>query len=220
MRPYALHLTHFQHKDGSREAAPEVTRDDAFISKCLLLRAPEEISVYSPFRTTSILQSFQEKPGHDTEKPYACRVPVLPETKLRSNLEGRWAMVMLTDVRGHERLFSLDKDGFEWLQSSPQIDVLDPKFDPHAYMEEMIRFLRHWYRCEVTMFAGARIHQTGSPDTATLLREYTAVRSESFLYVAGSSSFQTNLTRLRFFRCRVHKNYPSSFDIPVSFSAG
>ena len=54
--------------------------------------------IYNPFRTTSYMQFFKEKPGHEEMKPFTCRVPVSPESQLQSNLDGDWAKIMLTDV--------------------------------------------------------------------------------------------------------------------------
>ena len=55
---------------------------------------------------------------------------------------------MLTDVRDHEDLFALDKDGFEWIQSPSQVDVLDPNFDVLAYLKQTTDFLHQWCQCQ------------------------------------------------------------------------
>lgn len=127
--------------DGHAHVEPEVTRDPEFIEKCLQQQAPHPLSAFNPSRTTSLVQFFKAKSGHENEKPYALRVPVSGESQLQSNFEGAWSQIMLTDVRGHEDLFSLDRDGFAWFHHACQINVLNPSFDVHQYMREMSTFL-------------------------------------------------------------------------------
>lgn len=127
--------------DGHAHVEPEVTRDPKFIEECLQLQSPHPISAFHPSRTTSLVQFFKAKPGHELEKPYALRVPVSGESQLQSNFEGAWSQIMLTDVRDHEDLFSLDHDGFAWFRHACQVDVLDPSFEIHQYMREMSSFL-------------------------------------------------------------------------------
>jgi hypothetical protein len=55
---------------------------------------------------------------------------------------------MLTDVRGHEELFSLDKDGFEWLNHTSSQAILEPSFDVCSYMKEMSTFLRQHFEVQ------------------------------------------------------------------------
>ncbi|KAJ5549114.1 hypothetical protein N7513_006348 [Penicillium frequentans] len=126
---------------GHAHVEPEVTRDPKFIEECLQLQSPHPISAFHPSRTTSLVQFFKAKPGHELEKPYALRVPVSGESQLQSNFEGAWSQIMLTDVRDHEDLFSLDHDGFAWFRHACQVDVLDPSFEIHQYMREMSSFL-------------------------------------------------------------------------------
>ncbi|KAL2867768.1 uncharacterized protein BJX67DRAFT_380708 [Aspergillus lucknowensis] len=131
---------------------PEVTHDAAFIEKCLRLQKPHPISEFNPFRTTSLVQFFKDKPGHEAEKAYALRVPVAPESGVQSNFEGAWSQIMLTDARGHEDLFTLDRDGFAWFTHVSEHATLRPRpgfgfgFDAHAfdvvaYMREMADYL-------------------------------------------------------------------------------
>jgi hypothetical protein len=130
-----------------------VVHDSNFIAECLQRQSPHPISLFQPFRTTSLVQFFKETPGHAEEKPYAFRVPVSAESQLQSNFEGAWSQIMLTDVRGHEDLFSLDKDGFEWLDHSCRVEVLTPSFDVHSYMQEMSDFLcQHLHAQEVFIY--------------------------------------------------------------------
>ncbi|KAI9645370.1 hypothetical protein NHQ30_006107 [Ciborinia camelliae] len=128
--------------NGNAQVAPEPVHDPTFTSESLQHQSPDAISAYRPFRTTSIVQFFKQNPGHEKEKPYACRVPVSSESRLQSNFEGNWSQIMLTDVRGHEDLFTLDVDGFEWLQHISKINVLESSFDVHLYMQEMSEFFR------------------------------------------------------------------------------
>ncbi|CAI7596558.1 unnamed protein product [Penicillium glandicola] len=127
--------------DGHAHIEPEVHHDPAFIEQCLQRQMYHPISVFDPPRTTSLVQFFREKQGHEKEKPYALRVPVSGESQLQSNFEGAWSQIMLTDVRGHEDMFLLDKDGFAWLNHISQINVLEQSFDVHLYMREMSDFL-------------------------------------------------------------------------------
>ncbi|KAJ6030964.1 uncharacterized protein N7446_007607 [Penicillium canescens] len=126
---------------GHAHVEPEVTHDPEFIEKCLQQQSPHPLSAFRPLRTTSFVQFFKAKPGHEEEKPYALRVPVSGESQLQSNFEGAWSQIMLTDVRGHEDLFSLDNDGFAWFHHACQVDVLDRFFDIHQYMREMSDFM-------------------------------------------------------------------------------
>lgn len=109
-------------------------------------QSPHPISSFQPFRTTSLVQTFKEKPGHEQEKPYTFRVPLSPESLLQSNFDGAWSQIMLTDARGHEDLFTLDRDGFEWITHTCQVNVLEHSvdFSVHAYMNEMSEFLRQY----------------------------------------------------------------------------
>ncbi|KAL3459276.1 hypothetical protein BJX64DRAFT_291390 [Aspergillus heterothallicus] len=126
---------------------PEVMHVEAFIAKCLALQDRHPISDFNPFRTTSLVQFFKEKPGHEHEKAYALRVPVSPDSGVQSNFEGAWSQVMLTDARGHEDLFTLDRDGFAWFTHTSKVPILDPgtdvvhAFDVHAYMRSMSEYL-------------------------------------------------------------------------------
>ncbi|CAN9197481.1 unnamed protein product [Alternaria alternata] len=138
---------------GEAAVAPPVRHDATFISAWLEEKSPDAISKFDPFRTTSIIQFYKERPGREAEKPYACRVPVSSASQSQSNFDGEWSQVVLTDVRGHEDLFTLDQDGFEWLQHKSGIDVLSASFDVHAYMQEAKHMLRQTYNCkEVFIF--------------------------------------------------------------------
>ncbi|KAK6540581.1 hypothetical protein TWF694_009371 [Orbilia ellipsospora] len=133
---------------GQAEIAPEVVHDQAFIEACLSLHStsPAPISKYNPFRTTSTIQFFQDREGSEHEKPYACRVPVTSHSALQSNFHGKWQQIMLTDVRGHEDLFTLDKDGFEWFQHKTERTVADGDLDVLVYMKEMARVIKERYK--------------------------------------------------------------------------
>ncbi|EWZ86330.1 hypothetical protein FOWG_09907 [Fusarium oxysporum f. sp. lycopersici MN25] len=133
---------------GHAHVEPEVIHDVGFIQKCLGVQSTHPISDFEPFRTTSIVQTFQSRPGHEQEKPYAFRVPVSKTCGFQSNFDGKWSPIMLTDVRGHEELFSLDKDGFEWLNHTSSQDILEPSFDVYSYMKEMSTFLRQHFEVQ------------------------------------------------------------------------
>ncbi|QKX60518.1 uncharacterized protein TRUGW13939_07663 [Talaromyces rugulosus] len=148
---------------GHSHVEPEVYHDPDFIAECVQQQMHHPISVFDPPRTTSFVQFFSEKLGHAGEKPYALRVPVSGASQLQSNFEGAWSQIMLTDARGHEDMFSLDEDGFAWLNHTCQTNVLDQSFDVHSYMREMSDFLcQHFNAQEIFIYDYVR----RSPDPA------------------------------------------------------
>ena len=54
---------------------------------------------------------------------------------------------MITDVRGHEDLFSLDKDVFS-LENQKTNFARGLDFDKSEYMEEMKNWLKHYLPCQ------------------------------------------------------------------------
>ncbi|KAH7252781.1 hypothetical protein BKA59DRAFT_453993 [Fusarium tricinctum] len=89
-------------------------------------------------------------------------IPAKSPDQIQLNFEGDWQQIMLTDVRGHEDMFTLDRDGFEWLHYNSTSGVESIVFDVSAYMLEIPCFLREHHGCdEVFIFDYVR----RSPDT-------------------------------------------------------
>lgn len=152
--------------DGEAKVAPEVLHDANFIAECLARQSPDEISKYQPFRTTSVVQFFKDKDGQKGEKPYACRMPVTSQSQPLSNFEGSWSKVTITDVRGHEDLFTLDKDGFEWIRHTSQTNVLELPLDVNSYIREMCAFLIQYCQSQ-GVFIYDYVQRSPSPSDMT-----------------------------------------------------
>jgi hypothetical protein len=67
---------------------------------------------------------------------------------MQSNFERDWQQIMLTDVRGHEDMFTLDRDGFERLHYNSTSRIESIAFDILAYMLKIPCFLREHYGCD------------------------------------------------------------------------
>ncbi|KAK8048311.1 hypothetical protein PG994_010041 [Apiospora phragmitis] len=98
-----------------------------------------------PNRTTAYLQYFEGNPQHTGEKPYVSKVPP-PLGQQQINFGGRYDMVMLTDVRGLESQFSLDRTGFEFVHHTPQESLSELKSNPDKGIEEYIEGMSEWLK--------------------------------------------------------------------------
>lgn len=73
-----------------------------------------EIDAYSPSEHKTSIFYLEPLKIYDEEKPYFLNIPVthIPGAS-QTNVSYTRRMVSITDIRGHESLFSLDKTGFE-----------------------------------------------------------------------------------------------------------
>lgn len=73
-----------------------------------------EIDGFSPPRRDGSIYYISPEKLYQTEKPYFMNVPVQDMPGLQqTNVKHTGRVVPVTDIRGHEDLFSLDKTGFQ-----------------------------------------------------------------------------------------------------------
>ncbi|KAM0491756.1 hypothetical protein ACHAP8_010386 [Fusarium lateritium] len=89
------------------------------------------------------------------EKPYVSLVPFLAKGASYTNTEVDEHMMEITNVRGSESKFNLDKNGFSYISYQPKErpghDVQSPD---HPYMKEMSEFLRNYLGAKDTRKVG------------------------------------------------------------------
>jgi hypothetical protein len=104
-------------------------------------------------RTNSYLQFFSQDPKHVVEKPYVSKIPPPEEGMLQINFGGRYEKVVITDIRGYEAEFTLDKDGFEFVQNVTSHGIFNLAEDIGGYISDISQWLKGFLRCgEVFVF--------------------------------------------------------------------
>lgn len=110
-----------------------------------------EIDVFNPMEKISTLFYIRPEPLLQVEKPYFMNVPTKNmEGLAQSNVSYTRKLVTFTDIRGHEALFSLDKQGFEvgTLETTLQYhDFEDPVAITTTYYSEVRDFLKSITGC-------------------------------------------------------------------------
>lgn len=106
-----------------------------------------EVDKYEPARQVATVFYIQPTPQYDAEKPYFMNVPVDPAwgpNIKQTNVSYTRKRISITDVRGHENEFTLDKSGFQLgnLQTSlPYEAFADTEAIITSYYEEVKAFL-------------------------------------------------------------------------------
>lgn len=128
--PTAVHEPEFIEVEARRQGLPELPSDHLY-------------------RTNTILQYFSPDLEHDDQKPYVCKIPS-PEGSERPqiNFKGRYEKVMVTDARGYEPLFTLDKHGLEFVPQKSRTINLSAPMDLESYMTEMKTWLCDHLKCQ------------------------------------------------------------------------
>ena len=106
---------------------------------------PAEIDKFNPIEHISTVFYIRPEPLFKTEKPYFMNVPVKHMSGLaESNVCYTRKLVSITNIRGYENLFSLDKTGFEigTLKTSLAYEDFDsPTAITTTYYAEIKQFL-------------------------------------------------------------------------------
>jgi hypothetical protein len=133
--------------------SPQPAYDPEFIQAFERKHSSGETPPPNRHRTNSYLQFFSQDPKYATEKPYVSKIPPPEEGMLQINFGGRYERVVITDVRGHEEEFTLDKDGFEFVQNVTSHEILNLAEDIGGYISDMSQWLKGFLRCaEVFVF--------------------------------------------------------------------
>lgn len=126
--------------------SPQVKYEPDFIREQLALLPADELSPFNPTRTNTFLQFFQQNSESAAEKPYVCKIPPSIAGQAQINFGGCYAKAMITDVRGHEDLFSLDTHGFQFAGHKLGSDV--EALDVEAYCGQMADWLREYLQAQ------------------------------------------------------------------------
>lgn len=122
----------------------------------------DPLKAWNPQRTNTYLQFFAPTPSLEGEKPYYLRgIPRFSEDQRQNNFGGRYDKVMLTDVRGHEDKFTLDRDGFSFASHKSSIAREGP-FDKKEYIEEMTKWLQTYLGCSEVLVFDATVRSQDS----------------------------------------------------------
>ncbi|KAI1673547.1 hypothetical protein Ptr902_00300 [Pyrenophora tritici-repentis] len=130
---------------------PEVKHEPDFIKQQTGALSPDEVSPFNPIRTNTYLQFFEQGSEHSAEKPYVCKVPPPTSRQAQINFGGSYKKVMMTDVRGHEDIFELDKHGFQF--AAQKLNVHGSALDLESYTRQMSVWLKEYLHArEVVVF--------------------------------------------------------------------
>ncbi|OAQ60213.1 hypothetical protein VFPPC_10642 [Pochonia chlamydosporia 170] len=147
-----------EHDLDSITAVPRILNDEKLILEWLQNEGSDSRLKDTVARTTSFLQYFADTERYIHEKPYASKIPPLVPNQAQLNFGGQYHQVVITDIAGHETLFSLDKDGFQFVP-----DVYHgPMFieDLQTYINTMSNWLTTHLDCsEVFVFDFALRHE-------------------------------------------------------------
>ncbi|KAK9778647.1 hypothetical protein SCAR479_04669 [Seiridium cardinale] len=117
--------------------------DESYIQETLQKQGPDPRLDPTVPRTTSFLLFFANHPDHPQEKPYVSKIPPPSNTgRSQLNFGGQYHQVMLTDISGHEKKFTLDIDGFEYVPGAYQGST--DNFDVPTYIESMSTWLKEY----------------------------------------------------------------------------
>ena len=128
--PTAVHEPEFIEVEARRQGLPELPSDHLY-------------------RTNTILQYFSPDLERDDQKPYVSKIPSPEGSECpQINFKGCYEKVMVTDARGHEPLFTLDKHGLEFVPQKSRTLNLSAPMDLESYMTEMKTWLCDHLKCQ------------------------------------------------------------------------
>jgi hypothetical protein len=138
--------------DNSTEA-PQAVYDPDIIREFEEKLSFEQFSMLNRTRTNTYLQFFAPDPQCLSEKPYVSKIPPPKAGMQQINFGGKCEKVVVTDIKGHEEEFTLDKDGFEFVPNVPYHQTINSSADIANYIFEMSKWLKEHLRCgEVYVF--------------------------------------------------------------------
>jgi hypothetical protein len=130
---------------------PELKYEADFIEHQINTLSIDELSSFNPTRTNTYLQFFEQESEHSAEKPYVCKIPPPTSGQAQINFGGYYEKVMVTDVRGHEEVFELDKHGFQF--AAQKLDDHGSVLDVENYCFQMAIWLKEYLHAnEVVIF--------------------------------------------------------------------
>jgi hypothetical protein len=99
---------------------------------------PESLNYLSP------LDLYQK------EKPYKCQLPgdCFGEFRMNNLFSQNYPGVVISDVAGHESLFSLDRSGFEFAKCPIDVDDWTDETVLATYLPTLERWLKSRLSCE------------------------------------------------------------------------
>ena len=128
--------------EDSLSDVPQVKHDADFIKHQVDALPADELSSFNPIRTNTYLQFFEHNSEHSAEKPYVCKIPPPTSSQTQINFGGCYRKVMITDVRGRESIFKLDKHGFQF--ATRRLDHQGPVLDIESYCCQMAAWLKEY----------------------------------------------------------------------------
>ncbi|KAJ4033193.1 hypothetical protein NW761_012684 [Fusarium oxysporum] len=103
---------------------------------------PEKRDSLSLPTKTATLQFFDDSdPKWATEKPFYSNIPFTQTKIANTNVINTSARVQISDARGHESEFTLDKNGFQLVKWKHQFSDVGPSFQEEGY-PAVVKFMK------------------------------------------------------------------------------
>jgi hypothetical protein len=116
---------------------------------------------------------YKPMPLHDREKPYECEFSVdAVQDARKTNIEYDEREIVVRDVRGFEKHFNLDRNGFEVIEYKSKLDPTEFScldMVEQVYLPECIELLRTRYSASKVLVLGFNVRAPAGHITSKIL---------------------------------------------------